>query len=388
MFLLCGCNKSIEIEDIGFVIGAGFDRTENGEVQIWVQMAMPSPSRDEIINLKGWIATSTGRNVLEAVKNVSKKISKELFWGHASILIIGEKMARNGLNELLEYITRSAEIRYTSLMAVTSDNIEEILLLESLNQSSTTVDLTGLFYTAQRVSMIPKSTFYDFISNSEERGKEVLLGRILLIDNKNLNLLSLSKPSDNFSSGAGMNKELIVEGSAVFLKDKMIGWLDGEQTSMALMLRNKMQKYEGILQLKDGFLGYVITEANSSINIENFDVNNLQNIKAEIDIVGNVDISMIWADNMLASIDDMDMLNDKLSQQIKYKLDNLMMVAQKEFKNDFTSIGEKVRQKSPMLLWENNLKEQWNNFFENIEVDISVNLRVKRRGLTFKQVGK
>ena len=70
--LCSGCGKSIEIENIGFILGAGFDRTEEGDVKVWIQIAMPTPNRDEIMNLRGWIATATGQNVFEAINNVSR----------------------------------------------------------------------------------------------------------------------------------------------------------------------------------------------------------------------------------------------------------------------------------------------------------------------------
>ena len=34
--LCSGCGKSIEIENIGFILGAGFDRTEEGDVKVWI----------------------------------------------------------------------------------------------------------------------------------------------------------------------------------------------------------------------------------------------------------------------------------------------------------------------------------------------------------------
>ena len=58
------------------------------------------------------------------------------------------------------------------------------------------------------------------------------------------------------------------------------------------------------------------------------------------------------------------------------------------YKVDFTDIGEKVRQKVPMKLWEDGLSEQWNDIYQNINVEVSVNLKIRRRGLTFNQVDK
>ena len=273
--LCSGCGKSIEIENIGFILGAGFDRTEEGDVKVWIQIAMPTPNRDEIMNLRGWIATATGQNVFEAINNVSRKMAKKLFWGHATVLIVGERMARDGVDELVEYITRNAEFRYTSLMAVTSEDIGEILLLEMSSQSRSAADISGLFYTAQRISIAPKSTFYDFITKSEEVGNEAILGRISIIEDSASKQLGTDSSQEEPESETHNDKELLVEGCAVFHKDKMIGWLDGEQTSMALMLRNHMYRYEGMLDLPGGFLGYVITQSNVTMKTENLDVNAL-----------------------------------------------------------------------------------------------------------------
>ena len=77
-----------------------------------------------------------------------------------------------------------------------------------------------------------------------------------------------------------------------------------------------------------------------------------------------------------------------MSDQIKQKVEDLILLSQKGYKVDFTDIGEKVRQKVPMKLWEDSLSEQWNDIFQNIDVEVSVNLRIRRRGLTFNQVDK
>lgn len=387
--VLCsGCGKSIEIENIGFILGAGFDRTEEGDIKVWIQIAMPTPNRDEITNLRGWVATDTGQNVLEAINNVSRKVAKKLFWGHATVLIIGERMARDGISELVEYITRNAEFRYTSLMAVTSEDIGEILLLETSSRSRSVADISGLFYTAQRVSIAPKSTFYDFITKSEEVGNEVILGRILIIKNDSLKQLGTDSPQEESESETYSDKELLVEGSAVFHNDKMIGWLDGEQTSMALMLRNHMYRYEGMLDLPGGFLGYVITQSNVTIKTENLDINSLKDLKVKVEVIGSADITAIWSDETLTSASAIKILNARVSNQIKQKLENLIFLSQKGYKVDFTDIGEKVRQKVPMKLWEDGLSAQWNDIFQNINVEVSVNLRIRRKGLTFNQVDK
>ncbi len=386
--LCSGCGKSIEIENIGFILGAGFDRTEEGDVKVWIQIAMPTPNRDEIMNLRGWIATATGQNVFEAINNVSRKMAKKLFWGHATVLIVGERMARDGVDELVEYITRNAEFRYTSLMAVTSEDIGEILLLEMSSQSRSAADISGLFYTAQRISIAPKSTFYDFITKSEEVGNEAILGRISIIEDSASKQLGTDSSQEEPESETHNDKELLVEGCAVFHKDKMIGWLDGEQTSMALMLRNHMYRYEGMLDLPGGFLGYVITQSNVTMKTENLDVNALEDLTVKVEAIGSADITAIWSDETLTSVSDIKMLNEMVSDQIKQKLENLIFLSQKVYKVDFTDIGEKVRQKVPMKLWEDGLSEQWNDIYQNINVEVSVNLKIRRRGLTFNQVDK
>ena len=77
-----------------------------------------------------------------------------------------------------------------------------------------------------------------------------------------------------------------------------------------------------------------------------------------------------------------------MSDQIKQKVEDLILLSQKGYKVDFTDIGEKVRQKVPMKLWEDGLSEQWNDIYQNINVEVSVNLKIRRRGLTFNQVDK
>lgn len=114
----------------------------------------------------------------------------------------------------------------------------------------------------------------------------------------------------------------------------------------------------------------------------------MEDLTVKVEAIGSADITAIWSDETLTSVSDIKILNERVSDQIKQKLENLIFLSQKVYKVDFTDIGEKVRQKVPMKLWEDGLSEQWNDIYQNINVEVSVNLKIRRRGSDLQQVDK
>ncbi|MGI6360760.1 MAG: Ger(x)C family spore germination protein [Bacillota bacterium] len=114
---LCGCGDRIDLDSLGLVLGVGLDlvpekEIKNGEkVRIVVEMDNVEVSNEGQDNSnEGFFLESTGKTVAEAFSNLSSQVEKNLSFGHMKVLIVGDSVAKDSLNNYLDYFLRNAEV--------------------------------------------------------------------------------------------------------------------------------------------------------------------------------------------------------------------------------------------------------------------------------------
>ncbi|MGI6423966.1 MAG: hypothetical protein ACOX2A_01655 [Tepidanaerobacteraceae bacterium] len=126
LLTLGGCWSKREIEDIAVVTIMGFDRvTVNGKDQWLLSRRILKPR-----NLAGqspfgggqggkgeepvFIVSSIGDTISETARDASTRIPRREFVAHANIIIIGERLAREGVDQLIDAVLRYKDIRLDS----------------------------------------------------------------------------------------------------------------------------------------------------------------------------------------------------------------------------------------------------------------------------------
>src|SRR4051812_43165050 len=108
VLLTTGCWDRTEINDLAFDMGTAFDLTEKGELQASIQIALPQQAGMTGGNNqkdKFFVLTASGKNHIELQKRLQKKLSRQLFTSHRSVIFISERLARRGLDDVLDIFT-------------------------------------------------------------------------------------------------------------------------------------------------------------------------------------------------------------------------------------------------------------------------------------------
>ena len=63
----------------------------------------------------------------DAKADLQAKVGREVFWGHTEVILIGEKLARKGIQEYIDFLIRHPEVRLRANVFV-SKKPREILL--------------------------------------------------------------------------------------------------------------------------------------------------------------------------------------------------------------------------------------------------------------------
>lgn len=242
-FTMSGCWSSKQITDIALVSAIGIDLNDEGKYVGTYQFYNP---QNITSSLQGGgdqsspISTysALGSTLLEIEGVMTKKIPRELYYTHANLLVIGEKLAREeGLTKVLDALDRGTQFRSASKIIIARETTANKLL-----SILTTID------------QIPSEKIINTLTNSQDAlGESIEVDLSQAIDS----LIALGKePFISAFQIDGNSKEgqmqdsvqqtepkavLKANGIAVFKEGKLVTWLDGNDAKGALWVLNKIK---------------------------------------------------------------------------------------------------------------------------------------------------
>ncbi len=404
---LSGCRDAREIESVGFVLGLGIDETADGRIEVWAQVALPSAKPAEEEKQQSWTARSVGDTVWDAVRQLNDRSTKVLFRAHVRALVFGERFARGGVARALDVLARDGQFRYKSWVFVTSDPVGDVLGVETKQSSSAALSLDDLMRNTARSSTAPRSRFLDLLTSIEQPGDQPLLARVSLVGPTEAGGQAEGEES-TAEAGRGQGargpegpegakgtpdtepNELRVEGSAALCGDRMVGWLDAEETAMALMVCNKLPAYSFVMPMpggEGGTIGFDMIRSHAdTLFPKGIHTGHAAELVTEvvIRITGTVDIREVLSSEQLMSMQSLDSLQAGISRHLEAGVRRLVDAAQNRLGCDVISIGECVRRRVPAKAWEEDVAPTWHDQFRAITIVPDVRFTVGKRGMTMQ----
>jgi len=128
VLLAGGCWDSRELQNLGIILGAGIDvvppeeRTGGEKIRLTIEIAnvAEGAAQKGNHNINGFVFSSMGATLSEAVYNLSNMADKQLFWGQTQVLLFGEGALAEGVNQYLEYFLRDQRVHPTVRLAAVS----------------------------------------------------------------------------------------------------------------------------------------------------------------------------------------------------------------------------------------------------------------------------
>lgn len=129
--LLCSCYDSNEPNDLAYATAVGIDKGENNNFNITIQFAKPHSisggegggSGEDILGS----LTVEAPNIYAAIGLGNHIISKSLDLSHLQLFLFSEEVAKEGIHNFIETISRSKEIRPNVYTAVCKNKASEYL---------------------------------------------------------------------------------------------------------------------------------------------------------------------------------------------------------------------------------------------------------------------
>lgn len=366
--LLSGCWNRIEINDIAIVTAIGLDLVEGDKLRLSLQVAIPSKlgstgggggeSGKSTI-----IISETGATVSEAYRNIQGKLPRRIFFSQSRVLLIGEELAKNGVNNIIDFHTRYAEPRINSFIMFTKGKASVVINSMPKFESISAEETKEL----AKLNVGLKIYVRDFWNMLLADGLEPFAPQFRL------------EPLEvNTKNKTG--KIQAVNGVAVFKKDMLIGWMDAVETRGLLWLRNEVKT--GVITIKvpkeDGG-GNISTEI---ISTDTKIAPILKNGKLKLTINVTTELGVIENDSQLTMFETKVIkdIQREIEKEIRDRVQSVVDKMQKEYQSDIFGFGQSVYKKYPNE-WNTNYKMNWEQEFPQLEVTINSKAFVRRIGL-------
>lgn len=373
-----GCWNRRELNTLG-ILGSMAVDLEGKKYKLTFEIIKPKPigskgggeAKDESVK----IIQTTGDSLFEALRNATLKFDRRIFMPHTKVYIFSEEVARKGLIDSIDFLQRDHETRRTAYVIIakgssaadvlnTAGGIEDIpsnyivrlIEGEKFNSKSLAVRLRELL-----------KYYYD-------KGKQPAIG-----------VVQKKKKSKESSTKKGEPEyELSVEGSAVFLEEKLVGFLNGKETRGLNFATDKV-KGGIIVSPAPGGKGnntVEILKAGSKNDVE------IKGTEAKIKVKVNI-TGMLGEESAKIDIKEpkvIEKIEKANSKEVKKEIEGAIRKVQEEYETDIFGFGEVVHRKNPEE-WKK-IKDNWNEVFSRAEVKVEVETKITRAGLTNTPVNK
>jgi spore germination protein KC len=362
--LLTGCWNNRELTDLNIVAGLGLDRTDDGRILLTVQVAEPGAIQSSSSGSGGgggekskpvFVASNEGETVFDALRGMLAVVDKKLFLSAAQVLILGERLAQDGIEEVLDFFQRDHEVSYLmDVLVAKGATPDEILRMESDIDDIPAVYIQGTVENNISRGTVKKTMFIDLVKAVDCRGRQPAIGQI-------------SKSGD---------KEIRTEGLAVFKGGKLVGWLDPFETRGYLFARNKVQSAIINVPVDEGKVSLEIMKSKGSVSVaieSNEPSSLIVSVEAEANVGG------YEAKGRIDSPESLYMLEEKLGEEIKKEIAMALERCQKEYASDIFGFGTYLY-KYQLQCWKK-VEKDWNDVFKRLPVEIRVDAKISRVGI-------
>ncbi|SHM15919.1 spore germination protein KC [Caldanaerovirga acetigignens] len=356
---ISGCWDMVDIDRRFFVGNIGIDKAPV-EGKIKVEFTMPIVRKISGEGGQGGggggstIATvsTLANSIHSASRQMSRRLSRRLFFEHTRVILIGEEAARDGIEGVVNFLSRNTEVNRRGRIMVVKGKAEDALKAKNEYETLLALYISNIFENWNFCSRFVEITIDDFLKKAYTTKGNVLLPR-------------LTPGKTDVSIG----------GAAVVKKYKLVGWLDEDETLGVNFVLGKVRG--GDLTFKKPGMDYpvVMSIVQISTKMELIEAGTYPKFKITPEILADIvetPVDMKIDESALK----------KLEKDLEGKVNQIILKGvkkvQKEFQVDVLGFGEYLYKYKPDV-WEY-YKEDWENVFPDAEIIVDTKATIRGIG--------
>ncbi|SFL52137.1 Ger(x)C family spore germination protein [Candidatus Frackibacter sp. WG13] len=378
---ISGCYDRRPIDNLALVAATGIDQAKDKDkIRLTVQIIKPSVIKGESGSggTKGqsvWVLSTTGYTVLEAVRKFTEQVGRNLFWAHNMIIVFGEDLARQGVNEYIDFFNRNPELRKRSWILISKGVDAKEILEAKFDLESIPASAIDLLVKSEKdnakVRAVDLQEFSKLLVNPQV---SPTAARIELVAKDDLR----KKEKKAKETGAKEPpKRVRANGAAIFKEDRLVTWFGEKEVRGLLWVLGEVKNSIVVISCpddKDKKISLEVTQANSKITPRFVDGEPVINIKIKEE--GNLGDQMCKEN--LVTLEGIEMLERRQAAVIRNEIRLALKQAQ-EVNSDIFRFAQVIHRSFPQK-WKK-IKGDWDEIFPRLQVNVEVDSEIRRIGL-------
>lgn len=358
--LLTGCWNAREINELGFVLSIGLDKTDTG-FKVTAQIANPEtfskiPSGSKA-SQNFWIVSSNGKTIFEAIRNMASISSRRIFWAHIKVIVISEALARSDTLEIFDFFSRNPELRLRTLIAVTPDDAGKLIQITPEMEKDPAIYLEKIIQEKNLTGKSYDIMLKDFLEDYLDPYAAPVVSRIVFDKSK-------SKPVVKTS------------GAYVFDGNKLAASLNEEQTRGLLWIKNKMKDSIMVVYCPDDNMPVTLEIKGSKLSYKSHIDNDIPYFEINVSVNANVTEQSCYTD--FNNVQKRNELSKVLETAICKDIQSTITTA-KDLQIDFPGLN-RILHRQHKEEW-HEAASNWNNIFKDTKVTIGVKVVINHVSL-------
>lgn len=377
VFLFTGCVDKQELEELSVVSGiavdqgeyAGglspvssstLDRGQTPGVKLTVEIVAVSSEGTTGKDIEGQNLQLKGEDPFSALRAALNTSQNKLYITHNQVLIFSSKLAEQGLREHVDFFVRDYEARLNVPMLIAEGEAAEILQTKIEGSGLTAEYLSNMIEDQSEQGINIHTKMLNFTSNivSWEKGTLIPMVKLQKKDEKS---------------------QIVIDGTAAFAGDTMVGTLDGGQTRGVLWVMGLVKDGLVPVETSQGSVEVEITGSKVSQSIDYKDGRVVVKVKIlQSGIIGSATQGAGY--NYEKNIEEIQKATEKaIKQEIENGYRKLA-----ELKCDAYGFGDQIR-RSHGDIWKE-VCSNWEEVFQNIDFNIEVESTIDNTGALRKDL--
>ncbi|MBG9945026.1 Ger(x)C family spore germination protein [Brevibacillus formosus] len=369
MFLVSGCWDRREVNDIAIVIAMAMDKEPDGRYRLSIQVPLVSSLGAQSGGGGGtsgdksyYVDSAVGRTIREANGLIQARMSREIYYSHHRMIVIGEELAKDGMSDVLDIVARFPENRLTAYIVMTKGKAIELLTAQpqferfSGEAMRELVKMGGINVTLKDVAQMLGTP-----------GVDAILPVLTAVD----------------SYPKGKSKEIEATGVGLFRQDKLVTIAKPKELLGLRLFQRDFTPFSIVVSLtKQERLTITLSKGRANIK----PVVRKGHIHFKIDLYASAVVVENQSNLDLEEEKNIRMLQAKLVEQINNGVNHMMQTIKRK-QSDFIGLGIALSRNNPRE-WRDRYWNRWNEELPKITYEIRSKVNLVNVGQTTKNITK
>lgn len=351
--LCTGCMNQTNLKDLLVVEGLAIDYAdEKIEMTIQILNTAKSTGTEKQPGNMTINVTQKGETVFDAQKNLTKAVSKKIFFAHNKVIVFGRELCEKGFKDRIDYFLRSNDSRPDVALCMADGDALEIM---KNTENDTHVPVENIVY---------------IINNGQESGNSIYVSVEDMLNaytdkTTQICLPVIKEQKDNDNSS--------LNGIALFRDDKLVWILDEKETLGFMLMSGKIKNC--IVSYSDEKLGFVGVEIMSPKTSKRVSVSE-NGVSFNVDIKAKLMINEVEKGTK-NSLDKKDI--DRICSNVEKKLTtccHYAFNACQKYDSDCIRVGEYLAKDSPRDY--EIMADDWDRYFKTVKLNCKTDVKLKK----------